>query len=467
MDDSAVKSTVLSLDSARNNSAAKAELLGMHRSMQFFSWDMLVSKVFNYCGIAVSEGFLVNYVVTPSPTSVAGQLGHLTMESLVSKPESEYGLGQDWAEFKQKAIALVYRGKYALSSSADYLEIIDQVEDTTKILQRAPGDAAEFHSAKEKALNDNIIEMRRDHETKMTDARDRQHEMTRSLDKVKAQVISLEASTQSLKQDSAARIQQITRDMAKQAEQLEKDHSQRVKDACLVIEQECEQKIAAEKLKFEGLVAAAVAERESAQQAVNEYKNRVSSGDLVEASVLEALNGKLEEAVSAESAVRGKFMELSDELTQTHKRLELMGDENTLLQSKIDGLNEQISQLEISMRELVEARSGSTEFAVLHERLDMRMQEIVKLKTELEKELKARKKAEGAVAVWKDRFLQLRAQGNGIIKTLKQRNVTLTAQYAAQFAGLKAENGHFKIAMSVLGALTAVLIATLWFIMPA
>jgi predicted nuclease with TOPRIM domain len=255
--------------------------------------------------------------------------------------------------------------------------------------------------------------------------------------------------------------------MAKQAEQLEKDHSQRVKDACLVIEQECEQKIAAEKLKFEGLVAAAVAERESAQQAVNEYKNRVSSGDLVEASVLEALNGKLEEAVSAESAVRGKFMELSDELTQTHKRLELMGDENTLLQSKIDGLNEQISQLEISMRELVEARSGSTEFAVLHERLDMRMQEIVKLKTELEKELKARKKAEGAVAVWKDRFLQLRAQGNGIIKTLKQRNVTLTAQYAAQFAGLKAENGHFKIAMSVLGALTAVLIATLWFIMPA
>jgi organic radical activating enzyme len=295
----------------------------------------------------------------------------------------------------------------------------------------------------------------------MTDARDRQHEMTRSLDKVKAQVISLEASTQTLKQDSAARIQQITRDMAKQAEQLEKDHSQRVKDACLVIEQECEQKIAAEKLKFEGLVASAVAERESAQQAVDEYKNRLSTGDLVEASVLEALNGKLEEAVSAEAAVRGKFMELSDELTQTHKRLELMGDENTLLQSKIDSLNEQSSQLEISMRELVEQRSGSAEYAVLHERLDMRMQEIIKLKTELEKELKARKKAEGAVAVWKDRFLQLRSQGDGIIKTLNQRILTLKGQYA----GAKAENGHFKIAMGVLGVLTTVLTATLWLTM--
>lgn len=463
MDDSAVKSTVLSLDSARNNSAAKADLLGTHRSIKYFSWDMLVSRVFSYCGIAVSEAFLINDQVVPSPSSVAGQLGHPTMESLVTKPEAEFGLDQDWAEFKQKAIALVYRGKYALSSSADYLEIIDQVEDTTKILQRAPGDAAEFHSAKEKALNDNIIEMRRDHEFKMADARERQQDLTRSLDKTKAQIISLEATTQTLKQDSAARIQQITREMAEHHEQLEKQHSQRVKDACLLIEQECERKIAAEKLAFEELVAAAVVAREEAEKAVNEYKNRLSTGDLVEASVLAALNSKLEEAVSAEAAVRGKFMELSDELTQTHKRLEIMGDENSLLQSKIDGLNEQISQLEISMRELVETRSGSTEFAVLHERLDMRMKEIVKLKNDLEKELKARKKAEGAVAVWKDRFLQLRAQGNGIIKTLKQRNLTLSVQYAA----IKAENGQFKIAMGVLGVMSAVLIAALWFLMPA
>jgi hypothetical protein len=89
------------------------------------------------------------------------------------------------------------------------------------------------------------------------------------------------------------------------------------------------------------------------------------------------------------------------------------------------------------------------------------MQEIIKLKTELEKELKARKKAEGAVAVWKDRFLQLRSQGDGIIKTLNQRILTLKGQYA----GAKAENGHFKIAMGVLGVLTTVLTATLWLTM--
>ncbi|WP_338924195.1 hypothetical protein V0M98_38920 (plasmid) [Pseudomonas silesiensis] len=463
MDDSAVKSTVLSLDSARNNSAAKAELLGIHRGMQFFSWDMLVSKVFNFCGLALSEAFLSNDAITPAPNSVAAELGHTTMESLVSKSEAEFGLGHDWAEFKKQAMALIYLGKYALSASASYQEILDQVEDTAKILKRAPGNAAEFHSAKEKALNDNIIEMRRDHETKMTDARDRQQDLTRTLDKTKAKVISLEASTQTLKQDSAARIQQITREMAERQEALEQQHSQRVREACLQVEQEFERKIAGEKFKFEALVAAAVSERQSAEQAVNEYKNRLSSGDLVEASVLATLKGKLEEAVTAEADVRGRFMELSDELTQTHKRLEIMSEENTLLQSKIDNLNEQIGQLEISMRELVEQRSGSAEFAVLHERLEMRKQEIVKLRNELEKELKARTKAEGKLSKLEGRFTQLRDQGNEIIKSLNQKILNLNVQYA----GLKTENVQVKVALGVLAVLAAVLSATVWAVMPA
>lgn len=465
MDESAVKSTVLSLDSARTNSVAKAELLGFLRGMQFFSWDMLVSKVFNYCGLAVTESFLTSDAITPALGSVAADLGHATMQELVSKPEAELGIGQDWAEFKQKAAALIYRNKYALSSSASYLEIIDQVEDTTKILKRAPGDAAEFHSAKEKALNDNIIEMRRDYEFRASQAKERHQELMKGLTASKAEVDTLRNDNQLIKQDSAARIQAITREMAQKQEQLEQQHDQKVKDACALVLLDCERRIADEKLKFEALVSAAVTERQVAEQAVNDYKARISAGDLIEASVLAELNAKLDEAVSAEENVRAKFLEISDELTQAVKRIELITDEKSLLQNNIDMLNEQIARLETSMRDLVEQRTGSTEFAVLNDRLNMRMEEIVKLRDELEKQLNAKKKAESAVAEWKGRYQQLRAQGEGIIKRL-QGNVNILNRRVktlnGDVAAAKGETSQVKIALGVLAVLVAALTATVW-----
>ena len=99
----------------------------------------------------------------------------------------------------------------------------------------------------------------------------------------------------------------------------------------------------------------------------------------------------------------------------------------------------------------------------MHERLEMRKQEIVKLRNELEKELKARTKAEGKLSKLEGRFTQLRDQGNEIIKSLNQKILNLNVQYA----GLKTENVQVKVALGVLAVLAAVLSATVWAVMPA
>lgn len=461
MDDSSAKSVVHDLKIARVNSSSRAEVEGARRALDIFSWDMVVQKAATLCGLTVSEAMLAP--IAPLVGSHAANLGHATLESLVSKPEGEYGLGLDWNDFQMKAKALVYRSKFAMNDSS-YEDIIEQVDQATKLIGRLPGDATEFHGAKQKALNDNIVEMRRDYTARLEESQSKANELIRSLDKANTEVIDLKAATKTLQQDSAARIQQVTREMALRAEQVEQEAAQQLLDQRRQLEAEFQERTAAERVAFEAKIESAVQSRQAAEQAVEAYRQRIESGDLVDAAVLAELNTKLEAAKLAEDNIRTQILELNDQLTQSQQRAELLKEETGIYQLNIAELNEQIAQLEAQMRELVKESSGTAAFAVLQERLEISKQKLESLRHELKAEQVARRRAENSLAKVTGKFEQMKTQGTSIINGLREQVTKLNNanQLSATANGhLMVENGQIKTALGIVAFVAALVTASL------
>lgn len=461
MEDSAAKSVVHDLKVARVNSSSRAEVEGARRALDIFSWDMVVQKAATLCGLTVSEAMLAP--IAPLFGSHAANLGHATLESLVSKPEGEDGLGLDWNDFQLKAKAFVYRAKFAMNDSS-FEDILEQVDQASKLIGRLPGDATEFHGAKQKALNDNIIEMRREYTARIEESQSKTNELMRNLDKANTEVVDLKAATKTLQQDSAARIQQVTREMALRAEQVEQEAAQELLNERKRLEAEFHERTASERAAFEAKIETAIQSRQVAEQAVEAYKHRIEAGDLVDSAVLVELNTKLEAAKLAEEHIRTQILDLNDQLTQSQKRAELLKEENGIYQLNINELNQQISQLESQMRELVEQKSGTAEFAVLHERLEIRKQEVEKLRNELKAENIARRRAENGLAQVTGKFEQMKAQGTTMIQKLRLQVSELNNTNKltmAQNGHLMVENGQIKTALGIIAFVGALVTASL------
>lgn len=461
MEDSAAKTVVHDLKTARVNSSSRAEVEGARRALDIFSWDMVVQKVATLCGLTVSEAMLAQ--IAPLPGSHAANLGHATLESLVSKSEVEDGLGLDWNDFQLKAKAFVYRAKFAMNDSS-FEDILEQVEQAHKLIGRIPGDATEFHGAKQKALNDNIIEMRREYTSRIEESQSKTNELIRNLDKANTEVIDLKAATKTLQQDSAARIQQVTREMAMRAEQFEHRAAEELLNERKRLEAEFQLRTASERTEYESKIEGAIQARKIAEQGVEAYRQRVESGDLIDSSLLEELNTKLEVAKHAEEHIRMQILDLNDQLTQSQKRAEILKEENGIYQLNINELNQQISQLESQMRELVEQKAGTAEFAVLHERLDIRKQEVEKLRNELKAESIARRRAEHGLAQITGKFEQMKAQGTTMIQKLRLQIIDLNNSNkltVAQHGHLMVENGQIKTALGIIAFVGALVTASL------
>src|SRR5690606_22624500 len=150
----------------------KIDLNSIIRSLSILSWDLQVQQVITFADLAVNDS-LLNETVALNPSSKPHELGHENLREFVTRSQEENGLGLKWDDFYPKMSSLVYRNHYAMHQR-DHQEINALVEDATKILGHRPIDVAEYHAAKERALQLQIQTLQRDMGNRISDLQDKQ-----------------------------------------------------------------------------------------------------------------------------------------------------------------------------------------------------------------------------------------------------------------------------------------------------
>jgi hypothetical protein len=372
------------------------------------SWDLQVQQALALCGLSVSEVVLNDDVALPA-SSHAAQLGHTSLQSLVTKAEVEDGLGMEWADFRAKMHALVFRSKFSIEES-NFAEINAMVADVSKIVGRMPATAAEFHNAKQSVLETTIKNLQRENKVRMDDLHDRNKELMQNLNTEKSTVLELRANNKTLMEESQTRIQQMTRELAVKQDGYERDAKASITLEVQKAEAAFKLRLSDAQLDMEAQVKDAQEERREAEMALASLTRRIEAGELIEASKLLELHLKIENAQNVENVLRDQMIKLNDELTQAHKRVELIQEDNKAKQETINSMQSHISMLELRMREQVEDKMGSSEFAVLNERLEMRRLDIESLQARANQLIEERDAGYKARDTVKQNFDQLRGR---------------------------------------------------------
>lgn len=407
MDDNTQK-TVVSINSHRANSQSRLEVDGARRCISMLSWDLQVQQALAVCSISVSEVLLNDEMALPA-SSHAAQLGHTTLQSLVTKPEVEDGLGLDWNDFKAKMHALVFRSKYSIEES-NFAEINAMVADVSKIVGRMPATAAEFHNAKQSVLETTIKNLQRENKVRLDDLHERNKELMHNLNTEKSTVLELRANNKTLMEESQARIQQMTRELAVKQDGYERDAKASITQEVQKAEAAFKLRLADAQTDMEVQIKEAQEDRREAEMALASLTRRIEAGELIESSKLLELQLKIENAQNVENVLRDQMIKLNDELTQANKRVELIHEDNKAKQETINTMQSHISMLEMRMREQVEDKMGSSEFAVLNERLEMRRLDIESLQAQATLLIQERDAGYTARDIIKQNFDQLRGR---------------------------------------------------------
>lgn len=461
MEDNTQK-TVVSINTHRANAQSRIEVEGIQRCISMLSWDVQVQQALALCGLHVSDT-LLGENVAPSASSHAKMLGHETIESLVSKPIIEDGLNLNWSEFRAQMFALVYRTKLAIEESS-YQEINLLVKDATEILGHAPVSAAEYHRAKESVLKSNIATLQKDSKARIDDLQDRNKDLIRELNVEKATVSEMRTARQVLMEETASRIQQMTRELAIKQDGYEREANEKIAQELSRAEAKFSQAMAAATADMGEQIRAAQVQVTEAEQALAKVTMRIESGELVEASCLVELSTRIEHAKEAEAALHRQMIGINDLLTQANKRADLLEDEKGMLHSTIKNMAEQMAMLEQRMREQVEDKMSSAEFAVLQERLQVRKEEfeaqgrvLAQANQKLEHTLQKLEEANTAINQLRGRFAQVKQLGSEHFKLMADELQKANAKHtelAGDFAKLGSTNQQLRIVSFGLGVVT-------------
>ncbi len=410
---------VVSLTSHKMNSQARIELDGVRRTLSMLPWDLQTQQVLSFAGLTASESVLVDNAQL-APNSHAQQLGHATLQELASKPEAEDGLGLDWNDFSAKLTALVNRQKFAIQER-DFKEINALVDDATTILGRKPVDVGEFHSAKQRALQDQLVQVQREANVRVQDLQDKNVTLMRSLTEAQTEIAGLHESSKLMMQDAADRISNMTREMAMNQEIFERRTQERVQEEVARKEQELQAQLERKQSEMALAVRDADNKRMQAESRVTEIQLRIDRGELVPAELVAEAQRRLEEARSAETALRNQLLDLNSALTEAQKIIQGLRDTNAELVIQVDQLTQHTGHLEARIRDIIEDKLGSSEFAVLQERLSIKGEEKVRLEGELEALRASHVKQDRALNELRGRFQQMRQVGREHFKMLNDK----------------------------------------------
>lgn len=432
---------VVSMVSHKINAQARIELDGVCRSLSMLSWDLQVQQVLVFAGLPVSENLLLESVPL-SGSSNATQLGHATLKDLVTASRENHGLALDWDDFQNKVTALVNRQKYAIQER-DFSEINALVDDASTILGRKPVDVAEFHSAKQKALEDQVASIQRESQMRTAALQEKNTDLVRSLTDTKSEVAKLHDQNKSLMQESADRIASMTREMAVNQEIFERKAQDTIKQEALRLKAEHEAILAQSESEFNGKVAQAEALRLEADRRYADIQNRIERGDLVSASQIEEVNALLEQARNSETQLRNQLLEMNGALTDAHKKVQILTDEKSEANTRIETLNIHIGQLENRLSDIMEEKMGSSEFAVMQERLSMARNEIATLESQVQDMTRTSATQSRQFSELRGRFQEMRQVGGDHLKALhsqlkdnQERLVAVTSSYTQMRAAL-------------------------------
>lgn len=421
---------VVSLTDHKINSRAKIELDGVRRSLSMLPWDLEVQQVLTFAGLPVSEIILSESVALQS-NSEASQLGHQTLNDLVTKSEQEDGLGLDWDEFSKKMSALVGKQKYSINER-DYREINALIHDATVIIGRKPSDVGEFHGAKQKALEDKVTTMEREFKTRSQDIQEKNTELMRSLTEAQGEVSDLHDSNKRMMKDAADRITSMNREMAMNQEVFEQKSNDRIKEEAYRIECEFKEKMAVHRAELSREIDEANSRRVKAELAVADIQLKVDRGELISAEVLAQSEKYLDEARASEVSLRNQLLSMNTKLTESEKVMQSLRDENHELIEQVSKLTSHAATLEVRMREVIEDKLGSSEFAVLQERLSIVRAEKIDIEGTLNKERKNHENEARKFSELRGRFQQMKQVGhdqfrilNDNIKVTHEKNIAL------------------------------------------
>lgn len=422
---------VVSLTSHKMSSQAKIELDGVRRTLSMLPWDLQTQQVLSFAGLTASESLLVENVLL-APNSHAQQLGHTTLQDLACKPEAEDGLGLDWTDFSAKLTALVNRQKFAIQER-DFKEINALVDDAATVLGRKPVDVGEFHSAKQRALQDQLVQVQREANVRVQDLQDKNVTLMRSLTEAQTEISGLHESSKAMMQDAADRISNMTREMAMNQEIFERRSQERVQEEVVRLEQEFKAQLERKQSELTLQVRDADNKRMQAESRVTEIQLRIDRGELVPAELVADAERRLEEARLAETTLRNQLLDLNSAFTEAQKIIQGLRESNSELAGQVEQLTQHTTHMEARIRDIIEDKLGSSEFAVLQERLSIKSEEKTRLESQLEGLRASNVKQDRALNELRGRFQQMRQVGREHFKMLNdklsashERNLSLT-----------------------------------------
>ena len=359
--------------------------------------------------------------------------------------------------------ALVYRTKLAIEESS-YQEINLLVKDATETLGHPPVNAAEYHRAKESVLKSNIASIQKETKARIDDLQDRNKDLMRDLNTEKAAANQMRLDRQALMEETASRIQQMTRELAIKQDGYQREAQSTVEKELKKAEATFNQALAAAKIDMAEQISAVQADMAEAEAALAQVTNRIEAGDLIEASRLVELNIRVEQAKEAEAALRNQMIGINDLLTQANKRADILEDEKAMLHSTIKSMAEQMAMLELRMREQVEDKMSSSEFAVLHERLQVRKEEfetqgeiLAQANRKLEETSIKLGEANNAISQLRGRFAQVKQIGSEHFKRMSDQLQKVNDQHTeltGKFVRMSSTNQQLRIVSIGLGVVT-------------
>ncbi|MEZ8292818.1 hypothetical protein AB6D11_03080 [Vibrio splendidus] len=117
-------------------------------------WDMGVELILRATGLS-SSLFLSQQEPPISPTSEAKKLGHSTLRSFITAPESKFGLNMDWDEWISNVQALELRETYCIPQDKPE-DILQEYQDVCRVLGDKPLSAIVYNSVKMQIYNQQI-----------------------------------------------------------------------------------------------------------------------------------------------------------------------------------------------------------------------------------------------------------------------------------------------------------------------
>lgn len=421
MDKSNNNAIVHSFTDRKNAGQARIELDSARRcqSMSSFAWDLTVQQVLRLAGLPISDALLAEDLV-PSTGSLANQLGHETLQSLVSKSEAEDGMGQDWSDFRERLTAVVYKQKYQITEN-EYREINNQVEDATQILGRAPMDGSEFHGAKQKALVEKIANVERESQFRISDLTDKNSALMRDMGRKQQELETSRQETQRLSQEAAQKITDMRRETAASMERTERMAEERVSREVERMTQEKLQALAQQREEISGAVREAESKRLVVEDELRTLQRKIDAGEYVPASVLENLNARLDASGLVEVELRNQLLSFNEQLTTEQHTTHALRQEIEALRFAASDDKQQIQTLEKRLSDVIEDRLGSTEFAVLQERLQMSRSENAQLTATIGQLQHENAKLERGISQFRGAHQTLKLEGRQYCNNLKEQ----------------------------------------------